>query len=454
MFHSGLNKKILDAIAQSSSDLTFNEQSLMIMFQQNKSVRRSVLVDPYDVTHIVAIQRSASGQIYFTNALERSLHFSVASTSFSDFTNIVYRKGNDIPFYYVPNTVNFYDSTTGICVINDDSQLEDNPIEYCTSCLIEMFKGGLANAFNHNERKRGGNGKNSHAKASAHQDSQDGPRTLNLREDLRAKDNRPNRNFIPSITLGYTNQVTQKYKESRSSIFGHIVPYLRDGNLPQQTRPHLLRLVKKALDSLPCGKCFDVEKHDDGIFVRLRKSMISDFEELMGIDTSGGTFRVEGIAILIPFNIAEHRDTMNCSVEGMNNVCAIHVKIPIDDLTLNPNNEACNELREFLKTLGYESEFPCCVILYSRKCCSAHCKREAKIIRYQDVDALHDCLFWALTKQIGDIVDYNSIVWDNDEFTKWFFDNAESIDSSRYSGLAVRSIAKYDKMVSICFGQD
>ena len=174
--------------------------------------------------------------------------------------------------------------------------------------------------------------------------------------------------------------------------------------------------------------------------------LIEEFQKLLGADEIYSDFRVEGITILIPFSIGEHRDLMNCSEDGMDTVIGIHVKLALS--ILNPNDESDMELRDFLKLCGYNVTFPCAVILYSRKVCHAHALKMTKVIQCSREDTLRQVVFWALTKRVGHVVDYNHFVFDNNSFLEYFEKEATVRKESRFNGHALRRVASYDKMVS------
>ena len=176
--------------------------------------------------------------------------------------------------------------------------------------------------------------------------------------------------------------------------------------------------------------------------------MMGTFEKDLGGNAFTNDFQVEGIAILIPFSIGDHRDTLNCNISGMNTVVAIHTKIKITNTTLNPAEQSSNELQNFLNEIGYTKEFPCSVILYSRKICHSYSMRMAKMYKIRRKDQLREMIFWALHDRVGDIVDYNGNVLDNDKFGEEFYQMAEKKKESRFQGLALRTVAGYTKCVS------
>ena len=418
-----------------SSSIDFNLQSLVVIHQRTHHVPRSILVEPCEISGFTFIQRSTSGQVYYTSGLERDLHFSCSNHDFKAFISLNANYGTPRPSYlYIPNCINYISEDNQLSVINKDSQDNGSLISYCTKRIQMMFADGLASAFTNSEKKRSG--------TVGTQVAEEGVKLASSSKKLEAG------KFIPSVSLGFTNQVTQEYSNCRSSIAGNTYPHLRDGNLPMSARRHLLELVRKAQTSCP-GKCFDLSNQGSETYVRCRMEMIIQFQKLLGAKEEYSDFRVEGITILIPFSIGEHRDLMNCSVKGMNSVVGIHVKLSFD--VLDDGDSSSKELKDFLRTCGYTSTFPCAIILYSRKVCHSHALRMSKILEYSKKDTLHNMMLWALTKRIGDVVDYNHNVFDNDCFIEMFKAKAFVRKESKFKGLALRAIAAYDKMVSRLF---
>ena len=414
---------IESAVAEASSS-NFDKQALTVLFQDEHHLSSSVLVEPKHITDLVGIQRSTRGQIYYVHSLEKSLHFSLRNERFHSLVNLNYGNQKRIPYLFIGNGKNYNDNAFGVSVINKDDDLPGTPIKFCTDCVIQMFRHGLASAFTNNEKKRG-----------------------HTSEDTSSTKNKEGAKFIPTISLGFTTLVTQEYKNSRSSICGNVRPFLRNGNMPVLARPYLLRLVKKALQECPIDDCFDVDNLSEStIYKDLRKDMIGEFEKLLGGVSYSGDFRVEGIAILIPSVISDHRDVMNCMQPGMNHVVGIHMKVPMS--ALNESNVNTKHLRSFVQGKGYQKDFPVAVILYSRRVVHMHVEKMCKITHHSDKDALRRTVFWALTKRVNHVVDLNHLVFDNVNFQSLFDSLASIKKSSKYRGHALRTVASYNKMVS------
>ena len=130
----------------------------MIVHQQTHHVPRSILVDPSDVSGFSALQRSSSGQVYYTSALQRDVHFSCPHERVHLFNelNLPPMTSEQDPkrsLLYVPNTKNFCSPEDKLAVINKDTETNGNPIRFCTESLESMFKAGLSRAFTDTEKK-------------------------------------------------------------------------------------------------------------------------------------------------------------------------------------------------------------------------------------------------------------------------------------------------------------
>ena len=266
------------------------------------------------IEHVIGIQRSERGQIYYTFYLDRSLHCSIASKDFLSLVEMPFSENKKIPYIHIRNDMNFHSSEYGVSVINVDTEMNGHVLQYCNSRLSKMFCEGLHSCFSHNEKKRG-------LSTGVHLET-------DTNASLCINSNTPNKTFIPSITLGFTNQCTQVYSKSRSSLFGHIRPYLRDGHLSPGSRRPLYELLQKVLLPTPFPDGFTMSSFvDDNEYINVRKSLMKELKlMLVGNEEDFGDdlLLCEGISILIPFGIGDHRDVLNDSSEGMNGVVAVH----------------------------------------------------------------------------------------------------------------------------------
>ena len=433
VFGETIKKAIID-----SAGVPFREQSLVAFIQKVTYVQKSVLVDPAVVEHVIGIQRSANGQIYYIFYLDRSLHCSIASKDFSSLVQMPLSKEKNIPYVHISNDNNYHSSAYGVSVINVDTESNAHILQFCNSRLSQMFCEGLHSCFSHNEKKRGlSTGVDVESESNSSQGS---------------NSNTPNKTFIPSITLGFTNQCTQVYHKSRSSLFGHIRPYLRDGNLSNGCKRPLYELIRKVLLNSPFPKRFTMSSFDDNHeYTKVRKSLLNELKLMLVGDEDefeNDLLLCEGIAILIPFGIGDHRDVLNDSSEGMNGVVAVHGTVPINDDTIANGTDSGAEFRSFLALNGYTDCFPCSVILYTRRIYHFYAERMGRMMRLRSKDPLHNVVLWALTERVGDIVDYNTTVFENENFIELFEQKGYVRDDSRFKDRAMRTTAMYDKMVS------
>ena len=69
-------------------------------------------------------------------------------------------------------------------------------------------------------------------------------------------------------------------------------------------------------------------------------------------------------------------------------------------------------------------------------------------MRLRSKDALSDVVLWALTERVGDVVDYNATVFENENFMELFERKGYVREESRFQHRSMRTTAMYDKMVS------
>ena len=433
VFGEVIKKAIID-----SAHVPFHEQSLVAFIQKVTYVQQSVLVDPAVIEHVIGIQRSGNGQIYYTFYLDRSLHCSIASKDFSSLVQMPLSNEKNIPYVHISNDINYHSDAYGVSVINVDTESNENILQFCNTRLSNMFCEGLHSCFSYNEKKRG---LSTGIDVESESNSSVGTNTTT-----------PNKAFIPSITLGFTNQCTQVYHKSRSSLFGHIRPYLRDGNLSNGCKRPLYELIRKVLLNSPFPSRFTMSSfEDDQEYTKVRKSLLNELKTMLvgeEDEFENDLLLCEGIAILIPFGIGDHRDVLNDSSEGMNGVVAIHGTVPINDDTIANGTDGGAEFRSFLAINGYTDCFPCSVILYTRRICHFYAERMGRLMRLRSKDDLHNVVLWALTERVGDVVDYNTTVFENENFVQLFEEKGYVRDDSRFKDRAMRTTAMYDKMVS------
>ena len=376
------------------SKLQFPQQSLLCLFQKELKQSQGFQshVSPSLITRSLSVQRNEHGQLYVVQGLERSLHLSIPTSSTMEYFNQTYpslpnstdtrpRKINSI---FVPNTSNYISRDVAVINSTPKSSVPNCPIQKCNELVTNMFKAGLSNVFKYQEKKRSGtlpshtpncndedvqvqdvedlvagicsvsiqdverSMKNSSLSSQTkHSESSNASKK---KRQVRKKKNRCNKkktqslspaqeSALPTITLGWTLNDAHRYKDNKSTIFGNIKPFLRDGGLDDSMKMHLLEVVKVALTSIPEETtCFDI--NDDSIvsddFKKARMDMISDFYKLLGGkgDCNFCFFHIKGITIIIPLGIGPHRDILNCFLQGMSSVLQINTRIPMNETTI------------------------------------------------------------------------------------------------------------------------
>ena len=251
--------------------------------------------------------------------------------------------------------------------------------------------------------------------------------------------------ILPTISLGWSTQNCHEYAKNKCTTAGNVRPSLRDGHLSTSCKKLLLQCVQKVLKAIPSKHCFNLDVETDDVVSELRKSMIGQFQSLLGGSSEyDGSFRVEGITMTIPSAIGFHRDSLNCNREGMRSVVSVNVNVPINDETV----PALSKLRLWLEENGYNSSFPLSIILYSRKMVSFHCLKQSKSIVLSNKNKLYSLIHWVLTDRVGSEIDYESSVWCNPKFGKDFMTLATVRESSRFNGRMYLTTETLDKIVS------
>ena len=256
---------------------------------------------------------------------------------------------------------------------------------------------------------------------------------------------------LPTITLGWSLMDSTKYKDTKATIAGNVKPYLRDGGLPTKIKIHLLNIVRCGIAALPIECVFQLQYKNDKLLNKFRKQMVDQVEQILGGNDpkSEPGINVEGITILIPVSIGFHKDTNNCSLHGMESVIQINCNIPINNKTIVGREES--ELWKWLISNGFETQFPCSIILYSRKCVSAFCNRLCDMERFAKRDKLRQLVKWAIIDRVGSSIDYESRFWNNEHLVSDFckLSVSQSGRAKRsFHGTMMKSVACYNKVVS------
>ena len=139
-----------------------------------------------------------------------------------------------------------------------------------------------------------------------------------------------------------------------------------------------LSIVKTAILSLPKDcQCFNTKDECDPFVKKMRDEMIQEFEILLGGKDHSLHFRIEGITIIIPLGLGPHRDSLNSVLEFMTSVLQINMFVPMNNKTI-PGGQS-SVLWQWLELNGYSVNFPCSIILYSRRSVECYCQKMSMI---------------------------------------------------------------------------
>lgn len=355
----------------------------------------------------------------------------------------------------------------------------EDPILYCTWEVFAMFECGLSDLFSYDRKKRSGvqsgppaadqtipshvsfgfsdaftDGSSHFTKPSRYSTSGKGKKRRSRKKRSKAKKKSTTRatgssrqSPLPTITLGWLQTDAHEYKNNKVSIAGNIQPFIRDGSLTPKARLHLLNCIRCAVAAMPKGCSVSLEDEEDKEMFNLRAAMISEFERSLGGKGEWMGFEVEGVTILIPLSVGFHKDTFNCSRDGMKAVIQINCRVPMNSTTINGGRSSV--LWRWLESNGYKEFFPCLIILYSRKCVSGICLKLAEMNRFAKRDSLRRVLKWAFIERVNSTVNYEVQVWNNSSFLQQFLsdmktDHRKGLRS--YQGAMLKQVAYYQKI--------
>ena len=458
-YPSELRKLISDSTS-SCSELFFADQSL-VSFVEHRNREQPFPNDPSNVKGILSFERNFGGQLYMQQDLDDSGHCTFSTHDAQRLLNIKFDMQGSVPFLHVPKSMNYISPDKKILVLNNDSDfseagaedpLKSNGIlEKSQVMITKMFQHGLAEIFEYDSKKRSSASSSSKSKKVKKVAKKSKSTTLKkvVRSNFTGSSKHPiaiDKNALPVITLGWSTLDCNQYGANMSTVAGTIKPFLRDANVPKRASKILIELIEMITEWLPGEWAFNIDKNGDEEVIQLRTEMIADFKELLGGDRDISNFRVEGITILIPLSIGFHKDTLNCSSEGMRSVISINCKIPMNDKTIpsGPNSK----LWLWLVANGYTSFFPCSIILYSRKAVYSICNKMSMSHAFAKKDLTRKCVKWVLIDRVGTVTDYRSRIWNNSSFPSLFKKHSTKKKGSRFKGLLWTSPAAYDKMVS------
>ena len=477
--------------------MPFGNQSLLTLFQpcnESKEVPRDSVTEIANrVLAYFTVERNFDGQVYMQQDLHSSDHCTIPNSSITSIYDAVRSSSVDHPVEYlhVPKSTNYVSPDKRLVVINrDDNEytaLQESdivtrrPIETVSKLMHKLFKSGIANYFEFDNKKRSSN--LNRAKSSSETLIKKTKRGKRQRSSSLKKNQKPNKtvkhtasgstnnashkfvlssknhgcsrravtvdkNALPVVSLGWSTQDCNQYGSNLASVAGNVKPFLRDSNIPFRALSIIANLVETVLSVLPQEWAFNLDKCEDKEVVRLRKEMACEFKEMLSGNRDISNFRVEGITILIPLSIGMHKDSLNCSVEGMRSVVSMNCQVPINEETI-PDGKG-SKLWVWLEMNGYKETFPCSIILYSRKQVYYICNKMAQTSVFADKELVRKCVSWAFIDRVGSVTDYRSRIWNSESYPNLFKKFSKRVKSSRFKGRMWSSPACYDKTVSLC----
>lgn len=466
----------------------FNELSLVTLLPDNSALDTKGmdknLPDLASVILILIIERNADGQIYLQHSLHNSGHLTLPTKLLlfilANYTILSQSKSEDgkhsapeIRYIFIPSTCNYRSYDEKLFVLNNDNFKKDmqnmgidiainnSPLKSCASMVEGLFHAGIYKYFDYSNKKRAGTSLDNSKKRSL-DDSSELPankvlnngnsrikRKVSVTKENSLKFLSIDPKALPLISMGYSQCDTNEYSTSMSSIAGSIKPHMKNGKMSLHLSRLVVQLVESLQACLPRSNLFEIEQISNLHGERsAREDLISSLKQYFGGDENIENFRVEGITILIPSSIGYHKDTLNCDVPGMNGVLSMNARIPINEATL-PRTNASLKFRSWLEINGFTKWFPCSVILYSRAVCGAYSKKMVLGNQMSSECILRRTMIWALQKRVGDVVDYRTTVWNNEDFVATFAANAKYNRKSQFGGKMITLTCAYDRLVSI-----
>ena len=365
-----------------------------------------------------------------------------------------------------------------------NKQVED-PIDYCSRKIVHMFESGLSEFLSYEKKKRSVATQltnadftvPSHCSVSYFSIAEQSNPTKLSRHSMKKRRSRKsrskvreksqsiasseakrchrnslqstNQSSLPTITLGWSQADAHEYKNNKVTVAGNVGPFLRDSSLPATIKFDLLHIIKCALSTIPHECNFNLDQEKDPILKAIRRSMISEFEKVLGGDGNCTSFDVEGVTILIPLSVGFHKDTNNCQRPGMQSVIQVNSMVPINYETVPGGSDSV--FLKWLQSNGYHTSFPCSIILYSRKSVYSFASKLSEMIRLSKKDDLRLSVKWAFIDRVKSEVNYETNVWNNDHFCSDFIQKCSKDKQSgtrSFQGQMLRLTASYQKIVS------
>lgn len=281
-----------ELITLGNSNSEYKDQSLLIFKQvcQHNSSKFKPKVDPYEVQHIIQIDRNPNGQIYLTKDLESSLHFAASHKVCEE---LIHRFRFFVPsishcrvtcqehLVHHPSLSLYVQN----CNTNIRSKKDSCVIEKCRVMITDACRNGLLKSICFRDKLRSG--------------------TRNL--------------CVPTLSFGLTKTNCYDYKGNRSTVVGNVKPTLMKNDsksLTKKCKELLVEVISFALSSCPLGqKSFFTEDLE-----RLR--LLKEFNISMGVKYTkdnkpvGCWISCEAFSVMFPFYLGDHRDSLNDIVQG------------------------------------------------------------------------------------------------------------------------------------------
>ena len=457
-------EKELNALILNARDNHFSEQSLVCFDIIDEKIKHGKHDPPElnDVSSIFSSERNFNGFIYMVQALDEKGHLTLQTNNLKHkiykskiaSVNSNFDDNRTIRYCHVPSDTSYVSNDKGWVVLNDDNhcaKLDDidtslyrNPIGDASSMMIDLFELGIHRFFSFDNKKR------STEKVTNKKRGSDG-QTKNIKVTGTMYEGKKTSTIyphaVPTITMGYSTNDANEYKNSHSTVAGTLKPFLRNGKVTRPISKKIIEIVELVLSVLPKEECFNLDLISNTYGERdHRKRLISDLKEFLGGNRDTTNFRVEGIAVIIPLTIGYHVDTLNCSTVGMKSVVSVNAKIPINETTLPVRHTSI--LRRWLEENGYETSFPCSIILYSRASVGSYTKKLSETERISRTCSLRKTVSWAMINHVDTVVDYMSSIFENDDYVNEFNRVAKTNKDSYFKGKFHKRIASYNRMVS------
>ena len=292
-----------------------------------------------NISGVQFIQRGSYTQLYIIKELQRSLHFTLGSTSTKTFIN-----------YCKKNQVKYNNFTNGYQVDNNEmtlknqlnAHLTDNSIEYqYTEKMIELSKSILPVLLSSK------NPKTCRAEYVMNLGITDQKVHLHKRKSLTGKS---------GLQLISTWTKSTKITNESKTQIGQFLLFLIKNVIPTTSSPHIFE------PSHPCEK----------EYLELFARQLNLYEE-----HDLQNFNIPAVSLLINNTLNPHCDTKNPISPDHDATFSITVQVPIKSLSMLLQQVIPNQ---------YTNTIPFCIVMYKRQCLMHLSQYERKIDSYISSD--------------------------------------------------------------------